>query len=94
MISKDRCRIAVGDLEAEDTGGDETQERDEREEDNMLITSPAERVLGLHQFKKSVEGECSQNKEMGDKHRRKKYINPSTGSLVQRRCYNSKAMQR
>ena len=53
--------IAVGNLEAEDGGRDETQERDEREKDNMLIASPTERVLGLHQFKKSVEGECSQN---------------------------------
>ena len=41
----------------------------------MLITSPAERVLGLHQFKEAVEGECSQNEEEGDKHRRKKYVN-------------------
>ena len=67
-------------MEAEDGGGDETQERDEREKDNMLIAGPAERVLGLHQFKKSVEGECSQNEEEGDKHRRKKYINHSTAN--------------
>ena len=35
----------------------------------MLIAGPTERVLGLHQFKKSVEGECSQNEEEGDEHR-------------------------
>ena len=70
MISKDRRRITVGDLVAGDDGEDETKERDEREYDNMLITGPAKRIAGLHQLKKSVEGERAQNEEEGDKHRR------------------------
>lgn len=32
----------------------------------MLIASPVDRVLGLHQFEKTVEGESSQNEEEGD----------------------------
>ncbi|MBR6829322.1 MAG: hypothetical protein IKM83_01750 [Paludibacteraceae bacterium] len=55
---------------AEETREDETNSRDDGENDDMLIASPGEREFGLHQFKKSVEGECSQNEEKGDKHRR------------------------
>ena len=60
LISKDRCRIAIGDLEAEDTGRDETQERDECEQKRVA---------------ESVEGECSQNEEEGDEHRANKNVN-------------------
>ena len=62
--------IAIGNLGAEETRENETYNRDDREDDDMLIASPAERELGLHQFKKAVEGECSQNEEQGDEHRR------------------------
>jgi hypothetical protein len=69
------AHITVGDLGAEDTGDNETQGCANSEHDNILVTSPAERVSCPHQIDKSVKGECSQNKEQGDKHRRKKYIN-------------------
>ena len=71
-------RIAVRDLGAEESGEDETYSRDDGENDDVLIASPGEREFGLHQFEKSVEGECSQNEEQGDKHRRKKYIYHNT----------------
>ena len=74
MISKDRCRIAVGDLGAEDDGSDETKERDDRENDDVLIASPAKRKAGLHQFEKSVEGERAQNEKEGDEHRANKNV--------------------
>ena len=62
-------RIAVRDLGAEEAREDETQYCDDGEYDHLLVACPAERELGLHQFKKAVEGECSQNEEQGDKHR-------------------------
>ena len=62
--------IAVGDLGAEEDGRDETQGCYDSKHDHMLITGPREGVFLTGEIKKNVEGDCSQNEEEGDKHRR------------------------
>ena len=73
--------ITLGNLGAEEAGADETQYGDSREDDNMLVASPAERVLLTHELQKTIEGDTACYKEDGDKHRSEKSINHNTGSL-------------
>ena len=50
-------------MDAKEDGSDETQGRDDRKDDHMLITGPRERVMRPGEVQKSVEGKCSQNEE-------------------------------
>ena len=99
MISKllFLAHITLRNLGTKDAGADETEYGDSREDDNILVASPAEWVLLAHEVQKTIEGNTTCYEEYGDKHRRKKCINHNTairgneitstrGVLSERRC--------
>lgn len=53
-------RIAVRDLSAKETREDETQGRDEREDDDMLVAGPRERKVTQHAEQIPIEGESAE----------------------------------
>ena len=70
MISKLRRRIAVGDLDAEDHGKDETYERENCQHVHMLVACPSERHIFAHEFRESKKGTGSEEEEKGHEDRR------------------------
>ena len=58
--------IAVGDLGAEETGSDETQCRDERENNDVLVASPIDGEVSFHQFDEAKKGPSSDEEKEGD----------------------------
>ena len=58
--------IAVGDLGAEETGSDETQGRDEREDNDVLVASPVDGEVRFHQFDEAKKGPSSDEEKEGD----------------------------
>ena len=70
MISKLRRRIAVGDLDAENHGKDETYERENCQHVHMLVARPIEREVFSPEFRESKKGTGCEEEEQGDKHRR------------------------
>ena len=70
MISKDRCRIGLGNLAAGDDGKDETKERDEREHEDVLVVFPSDGVSEPHMHEELIERQEADYEKEGDKHRR------------------------
>ena len=62
--------IAVGDLDAEDHGKDETHERENCQHVHMLVACPGEREVFSPEFHESKKGIGCEEEEKGDKHRR------------------------
>ena len=61
--------IAVGDLDAEDHGKDETQCCDESKYDYVLVTRPIERHVFAPEFRESKKGTGCEEEEKGHEDR-------------------------
>ena len=62
--------IAVGDLDAEDHGKDETHERENCQHVHMLVACTTEREIFSPEFHECKKGTGGEEEEQGDKHRR------------------------